>query len=1708
MSATLPISFRQVLSLQQLGIPQNVIKFNNVTFESPNSIVVRDEGSLKVIDTASQNVTTFQVPVDNAIMNPVTKIMGLRTLNPKVPGQTVLTVFDLNMKSPLKKATLSEPVMFWRWIDQKTIGIVTRTAAYHWSMDGDAQPVKMFERHADQRQVHVLHYRQSADGQFLVLGGIAKNASGGIEGVMQLYSVGIGRSQPAMSAHAACFANAMLQGRTERATLFCFCMPSNGQHVVKVIELGGSRDKQFRREAVVSMQPDDFPFTMWADDKHGVLFLLTKMGCLLMIDVQSCTTIFSKRVAQAPMFVSCSDPETGGVVAIDQTGRCLKFAVDEANIVQYVTSSLQNYELGTRMAAQYNLPGAEGVFTQQFESFLASGDYNGAARLAANAPQGVLRTIDTIRRFQQAPVQPGQPSVLLSYFAMLLQKPGTKLNQVESIEFVRTILSGGNREAGIKHLEKLIRESRFDFSEQLGDVLRTADMNLACSVYFRAKCPEKTIGCFLQLGEFQKIIDYSRSVNFQPNWAYLLQSIHSTDKEAAASFAHLLVSTTQAESQEPLLSVETVLDIFMSSNDVQTTTKFLIDVLRQRGDRPEDAALQTRLLEINLRSNAEIADSILDSPDLALSHFDKPAIAELCEQAGLIPRALELYANLYAEDRQFLEDIKRALSAGLSRHAFSDPEFVLQFFSNLEQEHALECLRDLLKENINQNIRLVVEVCKRYATILSEAGCIALFEEFDSHTGIFYFMVTRVNQCEDSEVIFKYIQAATKLGQLKEVERVCRDSQHYDAEQVRQFLLDADLKDPRPLIHVCDRHDFIAELTTYLWNKQLFDFIEVYVTKMNMAAAPKVVGSLIDLGAPEEQIRGLLNEVRPPQCPVSELCAEVEKRNRLRMMLPWLEARMHEGNEEPALHNSLAKVYVDINNNPQHFLTNNKYYDSKEVGAYCESRDPLLAFVAYRRAWGSCDAELVAVTNKHGFFKDQARYLVERQDTDLWNTVLSLENEYRRQLIDQVVATALPESRVPEEVSTTVQAFIQADLPNELIELLERIVLHGSADLEFRNNRNLQNLLILTAIRADKDRVLDYLQRLDDYDGPKIAKICLSDQHQLFEQAFFIYKKFELGEDAIGVLIEQLQDLDRAVEFANYWETAAVWGLLGKAQIDRAEDAEGVREAVKSLLKAENAEESSAQHWQLVVSRANEFGAFDALTDYLLMARKHKRNEPAIDNEIVFCYARLERLADMEDFLGGAHAARVEDCGDRCFGAELYQAAKLLFTQVNNYAKLASTLVKLEQFHAAVDAAERANSIHTWKTVCYACVDAEEFRLAQRCGVHIIVYMDHLAELIQYYEQRGHFEQVIKLLEQGINLDRAHQGIFTQLGILYAKYRPEKLMEHINMFWSRLNIPTLLGACREHLLFREAVVLYTRYKQYDDAIDLMIQESGACWDSQQFKEVIVQVSNTEVFYRAARFYLDEHPMLLNDLLIEIAGKLDHKRVVALLPREQRCLAQKYLLYVQRANVREVNEALNELYVEEGDYKGLRDSIEQFDAFDHVALAQRVEKHKLLEFRRIASVLYKKNGRFAKSIELSKADSQWQDAMVSAAESKDAAQCEQLLRYFVDTEQRECFAAMLFVCFELIKPDVVLELSWRFGLMDFAMPFMIQTFRRFDDELSEVKTKLAEVEEAKADAEAPQQDAQNAPNMGVGMFGAQPLAITAGSSYPIDWHCMS
>ncbi|CAN1259473.1 Clathrin heavy chain 1 [Linum perenne] len=1354
-AASAPITMKEVLTLPSIGISPQFITFTNVTMESDKYICVREtapQNSVVIVDM-NMPMQPLRRPItaDSALMNPNSRILALKGRDPvlecifmllvdhsQLPGTTQdhLQIFNIEMKTKMKSYQMPEQIVFWKWITPKMLGLVTQTSVYHWSIEGDSEPAKMFERTANLVNNQIINYRCDPSEKWLVLIGIAPGSPERqqlVKGNMQLFSVEQQRSQ-ALEAHAAAFAQFKVPGNENQSTLISFATKSfnAGQITSKlhVIELGAQPGKPSftKKQADLFFPPDfadDFPVAMQISHKFNLIYVITKLGLLFVYDLETAAAVYRNRISPDPIFLTSEASAAGGFYAINRRGQVLLATINEATIIGFVSGHLNNLELAVNLAKRGNLPGAENLVVQRFQELFSQTKYKEAAELAAESPQGILRTPDTVAKFQSVPVQAGQTPPLLQYFGTLLTRG--KLNAFESLELSRLVVNQNKKNL----LENWLAEDKLECSEELGDLVK---------------------------------------VGYTPDYLFLLQTILRTDPQGAVNFALMM---SQMEGGCPL-DYNTITDLFLQRNLIREATAFLLDVLKP--NLPEHAFLQTKVLEINLVTFPNVADAILANG--MFSHYDRPRIGQLCEKAGLYIRALQ------------------------------------------------------------------------------------------------------------------YIEAAAKTGQIKEVERVTRESNFYDAEKTKNFLMEAKLPDARPLINVCDRFGFVGDLTHYLYTNNMLRYIEGYVQKVNPGNAPMVVGQLLDDECPEDFIKGLILSVRS-LLPVEPLVDECEKRNRLRLLTQFLEHLVSEGTQDVHVHNALVK------------------------------------------------------------------------------------------------------------------AFMTADLPHELIELLEKIVLQNSA---FSGNFNLQNLLILTAIKADPTRVMDYINRLDNFDGPAVGEVAV--EAQLYEEAFAIFKKFNLNVQAVNVLLDNIRSIDRAVEFAFRVEEDAVWSQVAKAQLR-----EGlVSDAIESFIRADD-----ATQFHEVILAAEGANVYHDLVKYLLMVRQ-KSKEPKVDSELIFAYAKIDRLGEIEEFILMPNVANLQLVGDRLFDDALYEAAKIIFAFISNWAKLACTLVRLKQFQGAVDAARKANSAKTWKEVCFACVDAEEFRLAQMCGLNIIVQVDDLEEVSEFYQNRGYFNELISLMESGLGLERAHMGIFTELGVLYARYRYEKpvsifpnLSEHVMSSSIGRNLPI------------------------------------------------------STFNMTSLITLQEHPDLINDVLNVLALRVDHTRVVDIMRKAGHLLLVKpYMVAVQSNNVAAVNEALNQIYVEEEDYDRLRESIDLHDNFDQIGLAQKIEKHELLEMRRVAAYIYKKAGRWKQSIALSKKDNLYKDAMETASQSGDRELAEELLVYFIEKGKKECFASCLFVCYDLVRADIALELAWMNNMLDFALPFLLQFIREYTGKVDElVKDKLEAQKEVKA-----------------------------------------
>ena len=167
--------------------------------ESDRYICVRDKVNdsfqVAIIDLSDpMNPIRRPISADAAIMNPASKVLALRGKPSSDAQQKTLQIFNIEMKSKMKAHTMTEDVIFWKWISVNTLAIVTATAVYHWSMEGDSQPVKMFDRHPSLADCQIINYRTDAKQMWLLLIGIAAQQNR-VVGSMQLHSVERKKSQ-------------------------------------------------------------------------------------------------------------------------------------------------------------------------------------------------------------------------------------------------------------------------------------------------------------------------------------------------------------------------------------------------------------------------------------------------------------------------------------------------------------------------------------------------------------------------------------------------------------------------------------------------------------------------------------------------------------------------------------------------------------------------------------------------------------------------------------------------------------------------------------------------------------------------------------------------------------------------------------------------------------------------------------------------------------------------------------------------------------------------------------------------------------------------------------------------------------------------------------------------------------------------------------------------------------------------------------------------------------------------------------------------------------------------------------------------------------------------------------------------------------------------------------------------------------------------
>src|SRR2546421_10471536 len=99
-------------------------------------------------------------------------------------------------------------------------------------------------------------------------------------------------------------------------------------------------------------------------------------------------------------------------------------------------------------------------------------------------------------------------------------------------------------------------------------------------------------------------------------------------------------------------------------------------------------------------------------------------------------------ANIYINENQALEhyDDPTSIKRVIINTNVLNPEWLIQYFGRLSVEQSLDCLNEMLRVNIRQNLQAVVQIATKFSDLLGPTKLIDLFEKYKTAEGLYYYL--------------------------------------------------------------------------------------------------------------------------------------------------------------------------------------------------------------------------------------------------------------------------------------------------------------------------------------------------------------------------------------------------------------------------------------------------------------------------------------------------------------------------------------------------------------------------------------------------------------------------------------------------------------------------------------------------------------------------------------------------------------------------------------------------------------------------------------------------------------------------------------------------------------------------------------------------------------------------------------------------------
>lgn len=1669
-----------------------------------------EKNVLKIFDLENDmKQDKFPMNGESAIIHPRKKWLAIRG------GSTLQVFDAAEKKKVCSRKLENEEISFWTWVgdNQNLIAVVTKNSVFHWDVDQN-NFTQVFEISAKLQGSQIISYKASEDRKWFVLTGISKStdssASAAVVGNTQLFSVDKNTSQP-LAAHVACFCEVLKENETRPRSVFTFVDTSSSSAKLFVMELDKSKSDAFKLPPMsVDIDSDDFPVSLLFIKKQQCLFLISKKGFCLVFDVLTGKMILKKRVTAdgQTIFASVTTKNDKILGITVKSGTLLRLQLDETKLVQYLLRTPENASLAISFTKRLGLDtGNAGVsadlYKKAFNSALLSSPTE-AASLAATSPNDILRTRDTLNKLK------GSNVAILAYFKTIMTRD--KLNSFETVELGKILVLQKKHnmlEKLIKENKVTLSEQLGDVlasytsSEAIGisdvtlsETEKKEILRLSVGCYMKLSTSptagasesvkRKVVEGLVEMNEISKIVTYCNKVGYTPAYKLILENIIKKNMKQGEVFAKELISKPETRS---LIEAKDVVSLFLEQDKtkgLELATKFLIEYLKE--DKPEDETLQTLLLEINIRhKQINIVEAII-SNDM-LHHYNKNKIANLLEENKYYKRSLSLYTDLVSVKRvlkllllEIYNTTDKDSPDKVTREEKEVEEFVLNFCSKRSKDNLFDILNEIYQIYLtslnSKSLKLVISICYENVDkletddILNFLYSLSVEENISILESIFLFCSQVLNtEFKTKQSILKLIETGCKLSQFDVVIKVIKENELIPAikEKLKNFLLleNENIKDPRPFIHLCDRLNLISELTSYLVTNKKLNYLEIYLMKVNVKSSTQVIMKLLDYNTTElnDFVKKLLKEERIQREGIDYeiLVKDLAKRNKLSFIKDSIQniiTNKLEGFDSKVINNTLCKIYIlesDMEGGEVekdkvvHFLKNNEYYDSEEIGQFCETVDISLSLICYEKSKNF--DKLIKMCFMNEKYDHLLEYCLKEESIELWTKIFTLSDKDQVSQFLDVSVSSSSLSKIQTtlaQLSILIKALLTVQSHNHLLILCEYLLLSQNSTLSEKEKKStlLQNLLLLSAIKikTKNHKILEYLsdERLNNYEISYVSSQLL--ENDLKKECIELYKKHGKFKEAIEIMLtlESVQDLETTVQ---NWlshmksddstgdltveEERKVLSVIGKHALEK-----GLLDvATKYLTKALNPDD-----YIEVIKKGIELKKYSpAFIEYLYMCR-NKIKDNSIDSTLAYVLAMSLEKDKLEEFLQQPNLVQISRVAERLLtsykqrSAEedskdvevLFDCVVLLFKKENNYTKLSEIYLEKKDYAKAIEISNKANKIDLWLDIIKLTLSENEMDYCKKVCFNLIDNKQQFIFIYNLYFKNNKILDLIKLLEESISKKESLTNlVYVNLCLLYIEYGEflklevdlkEFLLKYKSKFANKDTLVKIVKKLEEMFMINEIYQVYDIMKESDVfeieyMFSLILKYSCDKEDTDsQFVSLIKNqtsknyIKNIEVYYKILRHYIKYIPMTLSKILITmeeafIVAKgrgieigFDYKYIINLANEADIIhVLKEYFIHLRdtlNKNIETVNEIYNEILLEEEEYNLLKDSIKKFTNFNLSELALKLENHDIKKFRILSTEIYFKTGNFNKVLEICETNKQYNQIIFYLKQSQD------------------------------------------------------------------------------------------------------------------------